>query len=85
MVIEERIRGWTQKAGRKIFGHICPECGAKMDESERISENGFIFIWYECCRPGCTGQWLEKKMMNTSIEGMSTMRPAHIFSAISEK
>jgi len=85
MIIEGRISGWAPNAQRKIFGHICPECGAKMDEAERVSENGFIFVWYNCSRPGCSGQWLEKKIMNTSVESMSTMRPAHIFSAVAEK
>jgi hypothetical protein len=85
LMVEEKIRHWEMNAGRTIFGHICPECGVKMEEAERVSENGFIFVWYECSRPGCNGQWLEKKMMNTSVESMSTMRPAHIFSAVAEK
>jgi len=84
-MVETGIRGWAQNTGRTIFGHICPECGAKMEEAERVNEDGFIFVWYECARPGCSGQWLEKKIMNTSVESMSTMKPAHIFSAVAEK
>jgi hypothetical protein len=40
---------------------ICPECGASMVESDRKMEDGAVFIWYECSREDCTGQWLTKK------------------------
>jgi hypothetical protein len=39
----------------------CPECGAPMTEVERVRENGFFFIWYECSRQNCNGQWLERE------------------------
>ena len=84
-MIEDRMQGWAMEAGRAIFGHSCPECGARMEETERASEDGFIFVWYECSRTCCGGQWLEKKMLNTSVESTIAMRPAHIFSAIAEK
>ncbi len=38
----------------------CPECGDKMRETDRCNENGTLFIWYECSRNDCDGQWLEK-------------------------
>ena len=41
--------------------HICPNCECAMAEVDRVDENGYSFIWYECIRAGCDGQWLEKK------------------------
>ena len=40
--------------------HSCPECGARMDEIDRASENGVSFIWYQCTRKDCNGQGLSK-------------------------
>ena len=39
---------------------FCPECGAVMIEADRITENGDIFIWYDCSKNDCNGSWLEK-------------------------
>jgi hypothetical protein len=44
--------------------HMCPNCRGAMVEVDRIRENGYSFIWYECVRPGCDGQWLEKHRVN---------------------
>ena len=41
--------------------HICPQCNADMIAAEQCRENGFLFVWYECTRDSCDGQWLEKK------------------------
>ncbi len=41
-------------------GHLCPDCGCLMTEVERLRENGFTFVWFECRQPYCNGQWLEK-------------------------
>jgi predicted RNA-binding Zn-ribbon protein involved in translation (DUF1610 family) len=38
----------------------CPECGDNMKEIDRCSENVFLFVWYECSRNDCDGQWLQK-------------------------
>ncbi len=38
----------------------CPQCGEKMRETDRVNENGFVFVWYECTKGGCDGQWLQK-------------------------
>jgi hypothetical protein len=40
---------------------FCPECGASMVEYDRRMEDGAVFIWYECSREDCNGQWLAKK------------------------
>lgn len=41
-------------------GLMCPECKSKMKEAERRQENGTTFVWFECSRPECKGQWLRK-------------------------
>jgi hypothetical protein len=38
----------------------CPRCSSAMVETDRIVENGFAYIWYECSAPDCTEQWLAK-------------------------
>ena len=40
--------------------YMCPDCKNTMNEVDRIVENGYSFVWYECTRDGCDGQWLEK-------------------------
>lgn len=51
---------------KNFFGvsnkHMCPNCSGAMTEIDRVNENGFSFIWYECIRANCDGQWLEKKV-----------------------
>ena len=44
-----------------ISKHFCPECGGSMKEVDKVNENDFEYIWYECNQPDCNGQWLEKK------------------------
>jgi hypothetical protein len=39
---------------------LCPECGGKMTESERVCENGTTFVWFKCSVEHCKGQWLQK-------------------------
>ena len=39
---------------------FCSECGAQMVEVDRRSEGGTLFVWYECSRDNCDGQWLQK-------------------------
>lgn len=39
---------------------LCPECGSKMTESERVRENGTTFVWFRCSDNNCNGQWLQK-------------------------
>ena len=51
------------KAAKK---HLCPQCGSVMSEAERINEDGFSFVWYECTRADCDGQWLEKRAINAA-------------------
>ncbi len=39
---------------------LCPECGAKMTEMDRLSEGSAVFVWYKCIKGNCRGQWLAK-------------------------
>jgi predicted RNA-binding Zn-ribbon protein involved in translation (DUF1610 family) len=55
--LETRISARFQPTSRE---KRCPECGEKMMEIDRCNENGASFIWYECGRKDCDGQWLEK-------------------------
>ena len=43
-----------------LSGQYCPECGVKMTEVDRCNENQASFVWYECSRKSCDGQWLQK-------------------------
>ena len=53
----DRLIAKFQKAQGQRF---CPECGAQMVEIDRRSEDGTLFVWYECPGDNCDGQWLEK-------------------------
>ncbi|MFH1371389.1 MAG: hypothetical protein ABII09_08915 [Planctomycetota bacterium] len=48
------------RIARAKYQQLCPECGAKMAETDRVCENGTIFVWYRCSKDLCTGQWLQK-------------------------
>jgi hypothetical protein len=39
---------------------LCPECGAKMMEMDRLNEGSAVFVWYKCIKDNCRGQWLAK-------------------------
>ncbi len=52
----------------------CPECGDKMIEVDRCNENGVLFVWHECSRNNCDGQWLQKipqKFQNNPVPDIS--------------
>jgi len=38
----------------------CPVCGHMMTKADEREENGDLFVWYECSRNDCDGQWLQK-------------------------
>ena len=40
---------------------LCPECGAVMNEIDRLREGLYTFIWLKCGKSDCDGQWLQKK------------------------
>ena len=39
---------------------LCPECGAVMNEVDRMTEAHYVYIWFECSKSDCMGQWLKK-------------------------
>ena len=53
LTIKPRVERMKQPA--------CPDCGERMVEVERVKEERYFYIWYECARQNCNGQWLEKK------------------------
>jgi hypothetical protein len=42
--------------------HICPECGAVMNELDRLMDGPYTFVWFKCSKSNCDGQWLQKKL-----------------------
>jgi hypothetical protein len=53
------------KSRQMASAQRCPECGNRMAEVERRDENGVLFVWYECSRDDCDGQWLKKTMQES--------------------
>ena len=49
---------------------LCPECGAVMNEVDRLTEGGCIYIWFVCSKSVCDGQWLQKKSNNRFIKSL---------------
>ena len=47
-----------------LNNRLCPDCGSSMTEVDKVNEDGFAYIWYECSQIDCDGQWLEKKVIN---------------------
>ena len=56
----ENNTGLLSKIIRAQSHQLCPECGGKMTESERVCENGTTFVWFVCGDKNCYGQWLQK-------------------------
>ena len=52
-----KLKAKFQQAQEQKF---CPECGAHMVKVDRRNEDGALFVWYECSRDNCDGQWLQK-------------------------
>jgi hypothetical protein len=50
----------STKLRQRLNSQLCPECGSRMTIAERHGENGALFVWYDCSRQDCDGQWLQK-------------------------
>lgn len=37
----------------------CPQCGGRMKELDRRKEGSITFIWFECYKADCDGQWMQ--------------------------
>ena len=48
---------------------LCPECGAAMEEKDRLREGPFTYIWLACSKIDCDGQWIQKRL-NSSLVGV---------------
>ena len=59
-MITEPLDGFPIKSRQLPNERHCPECGTQMTEVDRHNENQALFVWYECSRDGCDGQWLQK-------------------------
>ncbi len=53
--------------GLLLSRRSCPQCGSRMKEIERVTENDSIFVWYECENANCDGQWLQKYQRQLDI------------------
>lgn len=44
----------------------CPNCGSPMYEADKLHEGHYSFVWFECSKHGCNGQWLHKTKLSES-------------------
>ncbi|NIP27363.1 MAG: hypothetical protein GWN67_14120 [Phycisphaerae bacterium] len=51
---------FSTKLRQRLNSQLCPECGSRMTEVDQSRENGVLFVWYNCSRKDCDGQWLRK-------------------------
>jgi hypothetical protein len=50
----------AQVAQHAEDGPFCPQCGATMVEADKLLEGNAAYVWHECSKEACDGQWLEK-------------------------
>ncbi len=67
-MVEGRTGVLAMRYPELISRHLCPECGGTMAQVEKVRENGFSYIWYECTRSDCDGQWLQKTAAITAVD-----------------
>lgn len=65
MLTTEPRTGNTKNLIHTAECRLCPDCRSVMSKVDQVAENGLLFIWYECTREGCDGQWLEKRTTKT--------------------
>jgi hypothetical protein len=59
-MITKDLNKFSTKFLHALDKHFCPECSSNLMEAERRNENGVLYVWYECNRNGCDGQWCRK-------------------------
>ncbi len=59
MVIRD-VNGLSGRLRQAANHQLCPECSAQMKEVDRLSDDEALFVWYQCNRDNCSGQWLKK-------------------------
>ena len=55
----------------KVFS--CPLCKGEMREVDRADENQYTYIWLECKKQDCSGQWLQKIPRSTVSSGSAVL------------
>lgn len=56
-------KGLTIRYHQAVHEKRCPECGLKMAKVDQSRESNALFIWYQCSKNNCEGQWLQKISM----------------------
>jgi hypothetical protein len=46
----------AKRPSPETLAKVCPGCGQAMSEVDRVNNDGFTFVWYECNEPGCIRQ-----------------------------
>jgi len=41
-----------------VNNRYCPQCGSMMKEAKRRKGGSVTFLWFECIKANCEGQWL---------------------------
>ena len=54
------LSAMSVKFKQAIYQKSCPECAAPMEKIEHAYEDRTLFIWYQCSRKECDGNWLQK-------------------------
>ena len=44
---------------KAVNNRHCPQCGALMKEADRCKEGSITYVWFECVKLGCDGQWFQ--------------------------
>jgi len=44
---------------RVVNNQHCPQCGGLIKEAQRRKEGSITFVWFECIKADCDGQWLQ--------------------------
>jgi hypothetical protein len=59
-MITKDLNKFSTKFQQVQIERFCPECNSQMIEVDRLNQNQALFVWYECSRSNCDGQWLQK-------------------------
>ena len=42
-----------------INNQRCPQCSSQMKEADRRKEESVTYVWFECVKADCDGQWMQ--------------------------
>jgi len=54
------VNGLSTRLRQAANRQLCLECGVQMTEIDQLSDDRIVFVWYECTKNNCSGQWLQK-------------------------